>query len=417
MKFPGKKQDLIFSGLKSIKIEKFIKVKAVQKMSSAVKSFLSGLEVFQVRNKTILSKERVISVDALRGFDMFWIIGGDIGFQSLDKVFHNSISGFIKVQFDHVEWLGFHFEDIIMPLFLFLVGVSMVYSYRKRLSNGSSDKSLWIHTIKRVLILWILGMMVQGNLLHYDFSHFQFYTNTLQAIASGYLISTVIILYLPVFYQIIATIALLIVYWAILTLIPLGGTTANAYTPDGNVAMYVEKIVMGRHIGWGAYTWIVSSLNFGASVMLGVFAGYILQSAKDKIKKLGNYLILGVLLISLALILNIWHPIIKHIWTSSFVLFSGGICLLMLAVFYLVIDVWNVRKGTQWMIIIGSNAIFAYVAWHLFSTSLSGMAEVFLNGLKPHIGDWFGALSIFGGTTILYMILWYMYKNKTFIKI
>jgi hypothetical protein len=69
------------------------------------------------------------------------------------------------------------------------------------------------------------------------------------------------------------------------------------------------------------------------------------------------------------------------------------------------------------MIIIGSNAIFAYVAWHLFSTNLSGMAEVFLNGLKPHIGEWFEALSIFGGTAILYLILWYMYKNKTFIKI
>jgi predicted acyltransferase len=386
-------------------------------MSSAIKSFLTGLEVFQVRNKTILSKERVISVDALRGFDMFWIIGGDIGFQALDKVFHNRLSGFIKVQFDHVEWLGFHFEDIIMPLFLFLVGVSMTYSYRKRLSGGSSDKTLWIHTIKRVIILWILGMMVQGNLLHYDFSHIQFYTNTLQAIASGYLISTVIILYLPVFYQIISTIGLMLVYWAILALIPVGGTTSNAYTPDGNVAMFVEKIVIGRHIGGGAYTWIVSSLNFGASVMLGVFAGYMMQSPGAKMKKLRNYLIFGILLIALALILNIWHPIIKHIWTSSFVLFSGGICILLLALFFLVIDVWNVRKGTRWMIIIGSNAIFAYVAWHLFSTNLSGMAEVFLNGLKPHIGEWFEALSIFGGTAFLYLILWYMYKNKTFIKI
>lgn len=386
-------------------------------MNTGIKSFLTGLEVFQVRNKTILSKERVISVDALRGFDMFWIIGGDIGFQALDKVFHNKLSGFIKVQFDHVEWLGFHFEDIIMPLFLFLVGVSMVYSFRKRLSNGSSDKSLWIHTIKRVIILWILGMMVQGNLLHYDFSHIQFYTNTLQAIASGYLISALIILYLPVFYQLVATLGLMLVYCAILALVPVGGTTANAYTPDGNVAMYIEKTVMGHHIGWGAYTWTLSSLNFGASVMLGVFAGYVMQSNREKMTKFRNYLVLGVSLIIIAVILNIWHPIIKHIWTSSFVLFSGGISILMLAVFYLVIDVWNIRKGTKWMIIIGSNAIFAYVAWHLFSTNLSGMAEVFLKGFKPAVGAWFEALSIFGGTAILYLILWYLYKNKTFIKI
>ena len=125
-------------------------------MNARIKKFFSDIEVLQVRNRTVLSKERVISVDALRGFDMFWIIGGDIGFQSLDKVFHNKLSGFIKIQFDHVEWFGFHFEDIIMPLFLFLVGFSMVYSYRKRLGNATSDRSIWMHTIKRVVILWIL---------------------------------------------------------------------------------------------------------------------------------------------------------------------------------------------------------------------------------------------------------------------
>ena len=250
-------------------------------MVTELKNFFRDIEIFQVRNKTILSKERVISVDALRGFDMFWIMGGDIGFQALDKVFQNRLSGFLKTQFDHVEWFGFHFEDLIMPLFLLLVGFSMVYSYRKRLSVATSDKALWMHTIKRVVLLWILGMAVQGNLLTYDFDKIQFYTNTLQSIAAGYLISTIIILYLPVSYQILATIGLMVVYWGIL-LIPVGGTIANAYTPDGNIAMIVEKAVMGRHIGWGTYTWIVSSLNFGSSIMLGVFAGYIMQSCTGK---------------------------------------------------------------------------------------------------------------------------------------
>ena len=202
-----------------------------------------------------------------------------------------------------------------------------------------------------------------------------------------------------------------------MALIPIDGTTANAYTPDGNVAMVVEKAVMGRFIGWGAYTWIVSTINFGASVMIGVFAGYLMQSGGNKIIKFRYFAITGASLIALGLIMNIWHPIIKHIWTSSFVLFSGGICFLLLAVFYLFIDVWNIRKGTRWMIIIGSNAIFAYVAYHLFSGAFSAMAEVFLAGLKDRIGNWFEVLSIFGGTLVLYSILWYMYRNKTFIKI
>lgn len=382
-----------------------------------LKRLFGDLEVFQVRNKAVLSKERVLSVDALRGFDMFWIMGGDIGFQSLDKVFHNKISGFIKMQFDHTEWFGFHFEDIIMPLFLFLVGVSMAYSFRKRLTNAVSDKGIWIHTIKRVIILWILGMIVQGNLLTLDPEKIEFYSNTLQAIASGYLISTILILYLPVSYQILSSLGLIILYWVLVALIPVGGTTANAYAMQGNLPMYIDDVILGQFRGWWHYAWILPSLNFGATTMIGVFAGYIMQSPTEKIKKIQNFLIIGSLLIILGLVMNFWHPIVKKIWTSSFVLFSGGICILLLAIFFLIVDVWGVRKGIKWMIVIGSNAIFAYVAWHLFAVSFRGIAEVFLNGLKPWLGNWFEVLSIFGGTLVLFLILRYMHKNKTFVKI
>jgi predicted acyltransferase len=375
------------------------------------------LEVFQVRNQTILSKERVVSVDALRGFDMFWILGGDWAFQGLDNVFHNKISGFIKEQFWHSEWTGFRFYDIIMPLFIFLVGVSMVYSYRKRLSNATSDKPLWIHTLKRVAILWILGMMVQGNLLAFDLNQLQLYSNTLQAIASGYLIATIFILYLPVLYQIVATIGLLVVYWLIVALVPIDGSTVNAFAMYGNVPEYIDKLIMGRFDNKENYTWILSSLNFGATTMLGVFSGYIMQSRDEKVKKFWNFVLLGTVLFVLSMVLDIWHPIIKRIWTSSFVLFAGGICVLMLAVFYLVIDVLNVRKGTRWMIIIGSNAIFAYVAWELLHKNFIEIAETFFIGLKPWIGAWMETLRNFTGFLVLYFILWYMHKNKTFIKI
>ena len=380
-------------------------------------NIIKNLNVFQVKDPTLLSKERVISVDALRGFDMFWIIGGEGIFMGLDKVFHNNITGFINEQLNHVEWFGFHFYDIIMPLFLFLVGISMVYSFRKRLSNEKSDIPLWKHTIKRIALLWLLGMIVQGNLLSYDLNKFLFYSNTLQAIACGYIIATVIILYLPVVHQITATVGLLLLYWAIMALIPIGGTTSGAYTSDRNVAQFVDAFILGRFDDGLDYTWIVSSLNFGATTMLGVFCGYILQSGVSQMKKLRNFLIFGVLLIVLALILDNWHPIIKKLWTSSFVLFSGGICVLLLGVFYLIIDIWNVRKGTKWMIIIGSNAIFVYVVSHVFGDQLRAMAGVLINGLKPFIGNWYETLSYTGGVLILFAALRYMYKNKIFIKI
>ena len=348
---------------------------------------------------------------------MFWIIGGGDILTSLDKVFHNKITGFISEQLIHVDWFGFHFYDIVMPLFLFLVGISMVYSYRKRLSTEKSDAPLWKHTIKRIIILWFLGMVVQGNLLSYNINEFHLYSNTLQAIASGYLIATIIILYLPVLHQVTATIGLMLLYWMIMALIPVNGTTLGAYTPDGNVARIVDAFILGRFDDGLDYTWIVSSLNFGATTMLGVFCGYILQSGLSKLKKFRNFLIFGAMLIILALILNIWHPIIKKLWTSSFVLFSGGICVLLLSVFYLIVDVWNLQKSSKWLIIIGSNAIFAYVVSHLFGNQLISIAGVLLDGLKQYIGNWDEAVSITGGFLVLFFILRYMYKNKIFIKI
>ena len=375
------------------------------------------LNNFHVRNTTLSSTERVVSVDALRGFDMFWIIGGEGVVMGLDKVFHNNISKFLYNQMNHVEWFGFRFYDIIMPLFMFLVGISMVYSYRKRLKAEPSDKKLWMHTIKRIIILWILGMVVQGNLLSYDINEFQFYSNTLQAIASGYLIATIIVLYLPVIQQIIATVGLLVLYWGIMVLIPVNGHPAGFITPFSNVAQFVDALILGRFDDGYDYTWIISSINFGATTMLGVFTGYMLQSGVSQMKKLRNFVLFGIALIALALLMDCFHPIIKKLWTSSFVLFSGGICVLLLSLFYLLIDVWKIRIGTKWMIVIGSNGIFAYVVSHVFGEQLRGMATVLIGGLKPYIGNWDESLTFAGGVLILYAALKYMYNNKIFIKI
>jgi predicted acyltransferase len=378
---------------------------------------LSQIETFHVRNKTILSNERVFSIDALRGFDMFWIMGGNMIFRELDIVFDNKISTFVRLQMSHTAWLGFNFYDIIMPLFLFIVGASMVYSFRKRLSSGDTDNTLWKHTIKRIIILWILGMAVQGNLLSYDISKIKLYSNTLQAIAVAYLLATVFILYLPVIYQIIGTIGLLMGYWAIVALVPIFNNSLDAYSMYTNVPNFFDQYVLGRFDDGLEYSWIISSLNFAATTMLGVFCGYMMQSNTNKSKKLSYFLLFGLSLIYISLVLDHWHPIIKKIWTSSFVLFSGGICVLLLALFYLLIDILKIRRGTKWMMIIGSNAIFGYVTWQLFNKSFLYAGEVIIIGLKPYIGNWYNSLNNLSGFLVIYFIMYYMYKGNFFIKI
>ncbi|MBL7697412.1 MAG: DUF5009 domain-containing protein [Chitinophagaceae bacterium] len=383
-------------------------------MLTATKKVLPKLEV---SGRPLSTDQRVRSIDALRGFDMFWIMGGHPIFLGLDNVFHNRFTAFIKQQFDHVEWLGFNFWDIIMPLFLFLAGVSMVFSLKKRLTGENARKKIWIHTIKRVVILWILGWMVQGKLLTYDIDKLELYSNTLQAIASGYLVATLFTLYMPIRYQVLATAGLMLAFWAILALIPVGGTTANAYSQWGNVAYVFDRKALGQFHDGQDYTWIISSLNFGATTMLGVFCGYILSSSKTAMIKFRDLALFGTFLIIGGLIWNEWHPIIKKIWTGSFVLYSGGISVLMLAVFYLVIDIFKIRWGSGWLVVLGSNAILGYVAWHLFEPAFASVSSVFVDGLKPYIGDWYQTVLYIGAFMVIFLILKFMYRKKIFLKI
>lgn len=380
-----------------------------------LKQFIAQIERFRVDRPGLAVAGRITSIDALRGFDLFWIIGAEAILKGLDRVLNSPATNFISTQLDHVEWTGFRFYDLIMPLFLFIVGVSIPFSYRRRLERNPSKAALWPHIIKRFILLWILGMAVQGNLLDYNWSNMKFYSNTLQAIASGYLIASVLILYLRVSWQVIGTVLFMLIYWAIIALVPVPGFGAGVITPEGNFAIYFDKLVLGSFQDGTPYSWIISSLNFGATTMLGVFAGYLLQSEIKITRKAVFLVIAGISLIILGSIWNLWLPSVKHIWTSSFVLFSGGICMLSLSLFVLLVDQLNFKKSFVFFTIIGMNAIFAYCASHLFD--FGKVADVFVLGLKPYVGEWYRFLRALGGFGILYLILWQMYKHKIFIKI
>lgn len=358
-----------------------------------------------------------MSIDALRGFDMFWIVGGGAIFASLDKVFDSPATAWIKTQLTHVEWEGFRFEDLIMPLFLFIVGVVMPYSFGKRLERGESKKKLYIHVVRRTVILFILGMIAQGHLLEYDLAKLHIFSNTLQAIAAGYLISAIILLNLNFVWQIATTGILLVLFWALMMLVPVPGHGTGVLTPDGNLAIYLDRIIFGRFIDGTdpPYTWMLSSMVFPCTVMLGVFAGHILRSNKDAKAKILHLLGAGIGCLVAGLIWDQVFPIIKHLWTSSFVLFSGGLCYLLLAMFYVIIDVLGLKKWAFGFIVIGTNAIAVYMATHL--VNFRNIAGVFVQGLEKYTGNWYPLISALAGFILVWLILWWMYRKKTFIKI
>jgi predicted acyltransferase len=363
----------------------------------------------------VTSPQRLTSVDALRGFDMFWIMGGGPFVMAVCKLFANPLPHWLDRQFDHVDWEGFVGWDLIMPLFLFIVGVAMPFSIGKRIKLGETRGQIYRKVAYRVVALWILGMVAQGNLLAFDPNNLQLYSNTLQAIAAGYLISSAALVELRVRGQAALAALLLVVFWLLLAFFPVPGHGAGAYTPDGNLALWIDKAVLGRFQDGTTYTWILSSLGFGATVLMGVLAGQLLRSSLPGPRKASWLAASGLACLLAGWLWSFVFPIIKHIWTSSMVLWSGGWCLLLLAAFYWLIDVKCYRRWAFFLIVIGMNAIVAYMAAEVLP--FAQISGIFFAGLAKQLGMFGEVLVTLGALGILWLCLYYLYRNRTFIRI
>jgi len=216
-------------------------------------------------------------------------------------------------------------------------------------------------------------------------------------------------------WQIGITVFLLFLYWAVMALIPVPGKGAGIYEPETNLALYVDNLVLGHWQEGAGWTYILTNMTFVCSVMLGVFAGQILLSDRNELKKAGLLAMIGICCVIAGKVWGIWFPVIHHLWTSSLVLFAGGLSFLLLALFYLVIDVWGYKKWSFFFVVIGMNAITVYVATHLFDFTLIG--NVFIGGILPWLGPWAGFAEASAALAVVWLILWWMYRKKTFIKI
>ena len=372
--------------------------------------------------QTFAKPERLASLDILRGFDLFLLVFFQPVFvtlgQQLDLPWLNSI----LFQFDHEVWNGFRFWDLVMPLFLFMTGAAMPFSFSKY-RNDPDKQAVYRRILRRVLLLFIFGMVVQGNLLGLNPKYIYFYTNTLQAIAVGYLIASVILLHCSFKWQIIVTTLLLIVYW-----IPM--TFCGDFTPEGNFAEQVDRAVLGRFRDgtywnadgtwdfspWYTYTWIWSSLTFGVTVMLGTFAGKIMKEGKEnRAKVVRTLLLVGLALVVGALLWSLQMPVNKRIWSCSMTLLSGGYCFLLMAMFYYWIDYRGHTRGLNWLKIYGMNSITAYILGEV--VNFRCVAASVSHGLEQYLGNYYPVWLSFANYLIVFFILRMMYKGKIFLKL
>jgi predicted acyltransferase len=356
---------------------------------------------------------RMGSIDAVRGFDMFWIIGGgDIVRELLNLIF-NPMPKWLEVHFTHTKWSGFYGWDLIMPLFLFIVGASLPFAMSQRFVQQAGRRRTYLRIARRVIILWILGILVQGNLLAFDLSKLHLFSNTLQAIACGYVVAAVLLMNVRIVWQGAACAALLAGYWLLMMFVPVPGHGAPMLTEHVNLAMYVDETILGRFRDGSTYTWIPSGMTFSATVLLGVMSGHILKSSLKPSKKFLSLAGAGVLCLAAGLVWGLWFPIIKHIWSSSFTLFAAGLSFLLLALFYGLIDVIGFRKWAFFFIVIGTNAIFVYVLTELVNPPIGKFLEVVA---KNH-GIAVAAPIALGSFALLWLILYGMWRKKIFIKV
>jgi len=364
---------------------------------------------------------RLASLDALRGFDMFWIVGGEGLVFALAGFSSRPVFAWAEHQMRHVPWEGFVFYDMIFPLFLFIAGISLPFSIAKRKRLGESPKTIYWHLVRRLLLLLLLGAIYNG-LLRFDFVH-QRYASVLGRIGLAWFFAAVIVMNTSLRGQIIWFIGSLLSYWAAMKLIPVPGFGAGVLTPEGNLCAFIDqKLLPGSFCCYrfGDNEGILGTLPAVSTALLGVLTGHLLMSGNSRLSGLKKGLILfgtGLALLVLGKSWGLVFPIIKNLWTSSYVLYAGGWSLLLLSVFYLLIDVWKIKAWSLPFAVIGLNSITIYLLFDRI-IDFGKMSQFFFAGIIRLIHEPFQPVVSAAGLIIcVWALLYLLYRKRIFLKV
>lgn len=369
--------------------------------------------------------QRLLSLDVLRGFTMFWIVGGSDLLLAIVKSLPSSPAAVkaFKTQLDHPTWEGFVAWDAIMPVFLFVVGAAMPFAFAKHAEEGRSLGPTYLRIARRVAVLWLLGILVQQLRYHYDewpqfFTRPELYSNTLQAIAVGYLVTSLALLHLSIRGQVMLFFTLLLGYWACIAFVPFAGYPAGTLEMTANFPLFVDDSVFGTYRRDHYFTWTLTSLGFAASVLMGAMGGHVLRSRLSSGRRLILLSALGLTCVASGWVWSYWLPLNRHVWTSSMILWAGGWSFLLVALFYAVVDVAKFRKWWTFpFVVIGVNALLAYVL-DPFIDKLSPLAAKWLLGVplsapsNPLVNLLDAAIEV----GLIWLVLWWLYRRRWFLR-
>ena len=363
---------------------------------------------------------RLLSLDALRGFDRFWIMSGEQIVHALARTTGWPVFTVMSDQLHHTVWNGFTFYDMIFPLFLFIAGTALPFSVTHQL-RSSTKKQVIGKMLRRTLILVLLGLVVNGALRFNGLENTRF-PSVLARIGIAWFFAGLIYLGGGLRWQISWLIGLLLGYWAVMSWVPVPGYGAGVLTMQGSLESYIDRLLLpGRlHDGIHDPEGVLSTIPAIGTALLGVLTGSFLQwesTAWPMWKKAAALAAAGALLVLMGYAWGFAFPINKRLWTSSFVLYAGGWSILLLSIFYAIIDVAGYRKWAFPFVVIGANSILIYVASE-GAIDFAHTANYFFGGLinlSPlNAQQVWTAISV---TMVQWIFLYILYKKKIFLKV
>jgi predicted acyltransferase len=311
--------------------------------------------------------KRHVSVDVLRGFDMFWIVGGSGFFLAIFRLLGGPFDKYLSPHMDHVVWEGFYFFDLIFPLFEFIMGMSVVFSLQKLLS-AQGKKTAYAKVLKRSLILYLLGIIYYGGIAE-GVEHIRL-MGVLQRLALTYLFTSILYIHLRLRGLIIVCITILLGYWILISFVPVPGFGETSFAEGRNWANWVDINFLPLFKWDGAWDpeGLLGTIPATVSCILGVFASLLLiKENLDEMKKVYYFIGGGIALVVLGYLWGIQFPIIKKIWTSSYVLVAGGYSFILMGVLYLILDILKIQKWALPLVWLGMNPIGIYMIWNVLN--------------------------------------------------
>jgi predicted acyltransferase len=362
--------------------------------------------------------QRLISLDVFRGIT----IAGMILVNNPGTWQH------IYWPLQHAQWHGWTPTDLVFPFFLFIVGVAITLAFGSRVESGRSTRELHIKVIKRSLIIFAIGLFLNA------FPYFSLpelrIPGVLQRIAVCYFFASIIFLNTKVATQIAITIALLLVYWLLVTFVPAPGFAAGDLSKEGSLPSFIDRVVFGKHVWAQAKVYdpegLLSTIPALATTMIGVLTGHWLRTEKSRYEKVAGMFVAGAVILAIGWAWNSFFPINKALWTSSYVLFTGGLALQFLALCYWVIDIKGYRKWAKPFEVFGVNAIALYVGAGLMA-ELFGVIKVSGEPLGAWIyrnvfASWASPINASLAFAIAFVLvwlglMWVLYRRKILIKV